>query len=326
MGTGTGGARGGAGGGGLVPGERWWRVLFLALASVSFLISLILLFLSAPRLRLPGVAPSASAAAASAIRRGPDAPPCLAYLLIGARGDGRRLLRLLLAVYHPRNRYVLHLSADAPDDERQSLAAGVVAAAPAVGAFENVAVVGNPTAGTPVGSSGLAGTLRAAAVLLRLHPDWDWFLTLNAADYPLVTQDDLIHVLSSVPRDLNFIDHTSNIGSKVPEKVEQIIVDAGIYLSGRTNFFRGTQKRPAPVAFKFFTGISCSLPLVELSISCKSLQDDKNISALSAKGLPVFQNLPIQTSEEEAQGARERRLAAASSENPSPRTSRATIS
>ncbi|KAG2624686.1 beta-glucuronosyltransferase GlcAT14A-like [Panicum virgatum] len=254
MGTGTGGARGGAGGGGLVPGERWWRVLFLAMASVSFLISLILLFLSAPRLRLPGVAPSASTSTASAVRRGPNAPPCLAYLLIGARGDGRRLLRLLLAVYHPRNRYVLHLSADAPDDERQSLAAGVVAAAPAVGAFENVAVVGNPTAGTPVGSSGLAGTLRAAAVLLRLHPDWDWFLTLNAADYPLVTQDDLIHVLSSVPRDLNFIDHTSNIGSKEPEKVEQIIVDAGIYLSGRTNFFRGTQKRPAPVAFKFFTG------------------------------------------------------------------------
>ncbi|OEL14065.1 Beta-glucuronosyltransferase GlcAT14A [Dichanthelium oligosanthes] len=208
MGTGMGGARGGAGGGGWVPGERWWRVPFLALASVSFLISLILLFLSAPRLRLPSVAPSA--AAASAVRRGPDAPPCLAYLLTGARGDGRRLLRLLLAVYHPRNRYVLHLSADAPDDERLILAAGVVAAAPAVGAFDNVAVVGNPTAGTPVGSSGLAGTLRAAALLLRLHPDWDWFLTLNAADYPLVTQDDLIHVLSSVPRDLNFIDHTSS--------------------------------------------------------------------------------------------------------------------
>nr|CAB3463950.1 unnamed protein product [Digitaria exilis] len=187
MGTGMGGARGGAGGGGWVPGERWWRVLFLALASVSFLVTLILLFLSVPRLRLPGVAPSTAAAAA--VRRGPDAPPCLAYLLTGARGDGRRLLRLLLAVYHPRNRYVLHLSADAPDDERKRLAAGVVAAAPAVAAFDNVVVVGEPTAGTPVGSSGLAGTLRAAAVLLRLHPDWDWFLTLNAADYPLVTQD-----------------------------------------------------------------------------------------------------------------------------------------
>ncbi|KAK3140705.1 hypothetical protein QOZ80_5AG0404660 [Eleusine coracana subsp. coracana] len=245
------GARGG-GAGSWVPGERWRRSLFLALASVSFLLSLILLFLSAPRLRLPSLVPSS--AAASAVRRGPDAPPCLAYLLTGRRGDGRRLLRLLLAVYHPRNRYVLHLSADAPEDERLSLATGIAAAAPAVGAFGNVAIIGTPTAGTPVGASGLAGTLRAAAVLLRLHPDWDWFLTLNAADYPLVTQDDLIHVLSSVPRDINFIDHTSDIGSKESEKVRDMIVDAGIYLSGRTNFFRATQKRPPPDAFKFFTG------------------------------------------------------------------------
>ncbi|KAF0890495.1 hypothetical protein E2562_002852 [Oryza meyeriana var. granulata] len=92
--------------------------------------------------------------------------------------------RLLLVVYHPRNRYLLHLSA-----ERRDLAAWVTATTPAVGAFRNIAVVGVPTAGTPVGSSGLAGTLHAAAVLLHLHPDWDWFITLNAADYPVVTQD-----------------------------------------------------------------------------------------------------------------------------------------
>jgi hypothetical protein len=30
-------------------------------------------------------------------------------------------------------------------------------------------------------------------------------------------------------------------------------------LSGRTNFFRASQKRPTPDAFKFFTGIFCSL-------------------------------------------------------------------
>uniref|UniRef100_A0A452Y253 Uncharacterized protein n=1 Tax=Aegilops tauschii subsp. strangulata TaxID=200361 RepID=A0A452Y253_AEGTS len=163
------------------------------------------------RLRLPGLT---TARAAAGVRRGPDALPCLAYLLIGARGDGHRLLRLLLAVYHPRNRYILHLSADASHEERRDLAAGVAAAAPAAVSFDNVALVGTPTAGTPVGSSGLAGTLRAAAVLLRLHPDWDWFLTLNAADYPLVTQDDLIHALSYVPREFNFIDHTSDIGRK----------------------------------------------------------------------------------------------------------------
>uniref|UniRef100_A0A0D9WCX8 Uncharacterized protein n=1 Tax=Leersia perrieri TaxID=77586 RepID=A0A0D9WCX8_9ORYZ len=171
------------------------------------------------------------------------------------------LYMLLLAVYHPRNRYVLHLSADASDAERRDLAARVSTATPAIGAFRNVAVVGVPTAGTPVGSSGLAGTLRAAAVLLRLHSDWDWFITLNAADYPVVTQDDLIYVLSNVSRQLNFVDHTSDVGQKESDKVQSMIVDAGIYLAGRTNFFRATEKRPTPDAFKFFTGISCCLRL-----------------------------------------------------------------
>uniref|UniRef100_A0A452Y222 Uncharacterized protein n=1 Tax=Aegilops tauschii subsp. strangulata TaxID=200361 RepID=A0A452Y222_AEGTS len=61
--------------------------------------------------------------------------------------------------------------------------------------------------------------------------------------------------LSYVPREFNFIDHTSDIGRKDrSEKVQSMIVDAGIYLSGRTNFFRATQKRPSPDAFKFFTG------------------------------------------------------------------------
>ncbi|BAS92325.1 Os05g0152400 [Oryza sativa Japonica Group] len=187
---GGGGASGSGGGGG---GERWRWILFFAMVSVFFLLSLLLLLFSSspPRLRLPGPA-AAAPSLADDLRCGHGAPPCLAYLLVGARGDGARLLRLLLAVYHPRNRYVLHLSADASDSERRDLAAWVAAATPAVGAFRNVAVVGAPTAGTPVGSSGLAGTLRAAAVLLRLHPDWDWFITLNAADYPVVTQDGMV--------------------------------------------------------------------------------------------------------------------------------------
>lgn len=79
-------------------------------------------------------------------------------------------------------------------------------------------------------------------------------MTLSAADYPLVTQDDLIHVFSSVPRDLNFIDHTSDLGWKEDQRVQPIIVDAGIYLSGRNNFFEASEKRPSPDAFNFFTG------------------------------------------------------------------------
>nr|CAD1842690.1 unnamed protein product [Ananas comosus var. bracteatus] len=111
-----------------------------------------------------------------------------------------------------------------------------------------------PAAGTHMGSSGLAATLRAAAVLLRLDPGWDWFVTLSAADYPLVTQDDLIHVFSSVPRDLNFIDHSSDVGWKEFQRVQPIIVDAGIYLAGRNQYFQASEKRATPDAFKFFTG------------------------------------------------------------------------
>jgi hypothetical protein len=160
--------------------DKW----LLPLVSVSF-VSL-LLFLSALSAssslfsRLPPP---------SYVRRGAAAPPSFAYLLAGGKGDGRKLLRLLLAVYHPRNQYLLHLSADAPQSELAELAAAVARTAPAVRAFGNVDVVGRPTAGTPMGSSGLAATLRAAAALLRLDSEWDWFVTLSAADYPLLTQD-----------------------------------------------------------------------------------------------------------------------------------------
>ncbi|CAO2185408.1 unnamed protein product [Urochloa humidicola] len=228
--------------------DKW----LLPLVSVSF-VSL-LLFLSA----LSGFSASSSLFARlpppSYVRRGAAAPPSFAYLLAGGRGDGRKLLRLLLAVYHPRNRYLLHLSADAPASERAELAAAVARAAPAVRAFGNVDVVGRPAAGTPMGSSGLAATLRAAAAMLRLDAEWDWFVTLNAADYPLLTQDDLIHVFSSVPRHLNFIDHTSDVGWKESQRVQPIIVDAGIYLAGRNQFFQATEKRDTPDGFKFFTG------------------------------------------------------------------------
>lgn len=164
------------------------------------------------------------------------------------------MLRLLLAVYHPRNRYILHLSHDASEAERAALASATKLAVPAIRAFGNVDVVGKAGAMTYMGSSVLAATLHAAAVLLRLDKGWDWFVTLSAEDYPLVTQDDLIHVFSSMPRDLNFIDHTSDLGWKESQRVHPIIVDAGIYLSKRSHYFQSSEKRKSPDSFKFFTG------------------------------------------------------------------------
>ncbi|KAK6122369.1 hypothetical protein DH2020_043879 [Rehmannia glutinosa] len=150
---------------------------------------------------------------APTVNHGPGHPPSFAYYISGSRGDGERLFRLLLAVYHPRNRYLLHISADGSDEERLRLGAAVKSM-PAVRAFGNVDVIGKPDPNTYMGSTNIAAILRAAAILLKVDGGWDWFITLSAMDYPLITQDDLSHVFSSIRRDLNFIDHTSDLGWK----------------------------------------------------------------------------------------------------------------
>lgn len=88
----------------------------------------------------------------------------------------------------------MYLSADASEKERVKLVEAVKHVLPASVAFGNVDVVGRPSAGTPMGSSGLAATLGAAAAMLRLDREWDWFVPLSAADYPLLTQDGMLLV------------------------------------------------------------------------------------------------------------------------------------
>ncbi|CAI9756017.1 unnamed protein product [Fraxinus pennsylvanica] len=189
----------------------------------------------------------------SVAHRGLGHPPAFAYYISGGRGDGDRIFRLLLAVYHPRNRYLLHISADGTKEERLKLGV-MVKSLPAARAFENVDVIGKPDPTTYMGSTNMAAILRAATILLKVDAKWDWFVTLSAMDYPLVTQDDLSHVFSSVRRDLNFIDHTSDLGWKEGQRIEPIVVDPGTYLARRTQIFHATEKRPMPDAFKVFTG------------------------------------------------------------------------
>uniref|UniRef100_J3LRR3 Protein xylosyltransferase n=1 Tax=Oryza brachyantha TaxID=4533 RepID=J3LRR3_ORYBR len=128
------------------------------------------------------------------------------------------LRRCLLALYHPRNSYILHLDAQAPDSDRADLAT-FVAAHPVLSAAANVRVILKANLVTYRGPTMVTTTLHAAAAFLwgplaGRGADWDWFINLSASDYPLVTQDDLMHVFSKLPRDLNFIDHTSDIGWK----------------------------------------------------------------------------------------------------------------
>ncbi|XP_043699108.1 beta-glucuronosyltransferase GlcAT14A-like [Telopea speciosissima] len=228
--------------------EKKWLFTLFSAAFVSLLI-----FLSAMSGFSASSAFNSHRSFPSTLRYGAKYPPAFAYYISGRRGHKDQIFRLLLAVYHPRNRYLLHLGPEASNEERQRLAEAV-RTVPAIRAFGNVDVIGNPDPVTDMGSSNIAATLRAAAILLRVDSGWDWFITLTASDYPLLTQDDLSHVFSTLRRELNFIDHTSDLGWKEYQRVHPIVVDPGIYLARRTQIFYATQKRPTPDAFKFFTG------------------------------------------------------------------------
>ncbi|TQD86909.1 hypothetical protein C1H46_027526 [Malus baccata] len=195
-------------------------------------------------------------------------PPRFAYFISGSIGDGNMLKRTLQALYHPHNRYVVHLDLESPPKERTDLQ-NYVSTHPVFIRFGNVKMISKANLVTYRGPTMVANTLHAAAILLREGGDWDWFINLSASDYPLVTQDDLLHTFSYLPRDLNFIDHTSNIGWKEYQRAKPIIVDPGLYMTKKADVFWVTQRRSVPTAFKLFTGsawMALSKPFVDYCI------------------------------------------------------------
>ncbi|CAD6233461.1 unnamed protein product [Miscanthus lutarioriparius] len=179
--------------------------------------------------------------------------PRLAYLISGSKGDLDRLWRALHALYHPRNQYVVHLDREAPVAERLELAARV-ANSTVFRRAGNIHVIRRANMVTYRGPTMVANTLHACAVLLRRGGAWDWFINLSASDYPLMTQDDILHVFSTVPRNVNFIGHTGNLGWKEGQRARPMIVDPGLYGSKKQDIFLVTPKRELPTAFKLFTG------------------------------------------------------------------------
>ncbi|CAM8965227.1 unnamed protein product [Rhodiola kirilowii] len=195
-------------------------------------------------------------------------PPRFAYLISGSIGDGKMLKRTLQALYHPNNQYVVHLDAESSEQERMDLQMYVENDDTFV-RFGNVKMIKKANLVTYRGPTMVANTLHAAAILLKEGGEWDWFINLSATDYPLVTQDDLLHTFSYLPRDLNFIDHTSNIGWKESQRAKPIIIDPGLYMTKKTDVFWITQRRSVPTAFKLFTGsawMALSRPFIDYCI------------------------------------------------------------
>ncbi|KAL1362967.1 hypothetical protein HN51_011173 [Arachis hypogaea] len=179
--------------------------------------------------------------------------PRFAYLISGTKGDSQRMLRTLEAVYHPRNQYILHLDLEALPRERMELA-NAVKADPMFREVENVRVMSQSNLVTYKGPTMIACTLQAIAILLKESSGWDWFINLSASDYPLMTQDDLLHVFSNLSRDLNFIEHTRLAGWKLNQRAKPIIYDPALYLSRKSDLAWTTQRRTLPTSFSLFTG------------------------------------------------------------------------
>ncbi|XP_022934543.1 beta-glucuronosyltransferase GlcAT14C [Cucurbita moschata] len=181
--------------------------------------------------------------------------PRFAYFISGTKGDGGSMRRLLQAVYHPRNYYLLHLDLEASDSERLELAKYVKSES-VFREFRNVMVVGKANLITDKGPTMIASTLQAIAILLKRAKDWDWFINLSASDYPLLSQDDLLHVFSFLPRDLNFVEHSSNLGWKEDMGARTIIIDPALYHTKKSGVFWAKERRSIPSSFKLFTGSS----------------------------------------------------------------------
>ncbi|XP_037460765.1 uncharacterized protein LOC119331701 isoform X1 [Triticum dicoccoides] len=195
----------------------------------------------------------------TAAKDGGGYPVSFAYLISASTGDAERATRLLAALYHPANSYLLHLDRDAPAEEHRRLAE-LVSGQPVYGRVGNVWIVGKPNLVTYRGPTMLSTTLHAMAVLLRVGRRWDWFVNLSASDYPLVTQDDLMEAFSRLPRDLNFIQHTSHLGWKIKKRARPVILDTALYQADRSELLRPspnitTNRRGLPTAFKLFTVI-----------------------------------------------------------------------
>ncbi|KAK6919517.1 Glycosyl transferase, family 14 [Dillenia turbinata] len=191
--------------------------------------------------------------------------PRLAYLISGTKGDSQRMMRVLQAVYHPRNQYILHLDLEAPPRERLDLTM-TVKGDPTFREVENVRVMAQSNLVTYKGPTMIACTLQAIAIMLKESLEWDWFINLSASDYPLMTQDDLLHTFANLSRNLNFIEHNQIAGWKLflvssqqrslgrQQRAKPIIVDPGLYLSKKSDLALTSQRRSLPTTFKLFTG------------------------------------------------------------------------
>ena len=200
-------------------------------------------------------------AVSTGLQKGPGYPPVFAYWISGTGGEVRKILRLLKAVYHPRNHYLLHLDAGSSASERTELAQ-LVQSEKIFASFRNVDVVGKTYVVDRTGPSTVAATLHGAAVLLRINKDWDWLITLSSSDYPLVSQDgkasisNILFVLASFIPCFYYISSVMQLHYRI-FLVARLIIQ--IKYRGRTKLSRNKHQYVHRIMFNILISISHSL-------------------------------------------------------------------
>ncbi|CAI5944642.1 unnamed protein product [Closterium sp. NIES-65] len=179
--------------------------------------------------------------------KGGGGTPRLAYGILGAKNDSARVVRLLLAIYHPLNHYAVHI-----DDPEETLALKTkIAAHPALSSRANVVVIPDPEVVTYQGSTLLSATLRLAHVHIASGAQWDWFINLSAADYPLMSQDDMLYLFSHVDRSLSFMDHS--VEHRFDYRQRAVNLDRALFQAHRGHKLM-RDVRPAATRFHVFMG------------------------------------------------------------------------
>ncbi|CAN1246142.1 Beta-glucuronosyltransferase GlcAT14B [Linum grandiflorum] len=135
---------------------------------ITLLYSSFLLYFPSPPSRPTATSspPRAAAVANTHLLLHRPYPVRFAYLISASRGDFKKLSRLIKALYHPANYYLIHLDSDAPPPEHRLLSE-FISGEEVFRGIGNVWVVEKPNLVTYRGPTMLATTLHAIAILLK---------------------------------------------------------------------------------------------------------------------------------------------------------------
>lgn len=120
----------------------------------------------------------------------------LAFFVQASNASISHVPRLLKAIYHRRNTYVLHF--DARVDYIRRVRTVQLLKEEEIVRHGNVLIMDSEPV-SYAGVSMLVNTINAISMLLRASESWDYFINLSGHDYPLVSADNMRELLGMSP-------------------------------------------------------------------------------------------------------------------------------